>query len=306
MRFPDVSVVLPTHNGKKGLVASVDSVLAQERVDVEVIIVDDNSGTETAAICARLAKCDNRIVVVRNESNLGAAESRNVGVELARADVVAFMDDDDYWYPEKLSRQLCELNNDERVGLVGCGRYQRFTDDDVGYVSIPRKEEFSYEELLIENWLGGTSSVIVRKVAFLEVGGFRKQFPAREEYDLWLRISRYWKVRVVRALLMEYRHALGRERISSDVQRYVRGSELLNELHVDSIQALSNTLRRRRMAAQYQFIAAQAIKVNSRWLSFKYSLRAFVLSPSIRSASGAVIAPFGYRAAVRIRSWISG
>lgn len=104
-----VSVILPTFNRADQLVAAARSVLQQSFGDLELIIVDDGSTDDIAAVAAGLA--DGRVVYVRREENGGASAARNVGLAEAKGRFIAFQDSDDLWLPEKLGRQVALLNS---------------------------------------------------------------------------------------------------------------------------------------------------------------------------------------------------
>ena len=118
---PRVSVVIPTHNRAEWLPRAVASVLAQTWTDFELLIVDDHSTDETPALIARFA--DRRIRSFRHERNMGQSKALNTGIEHARGEYVAFLDDDDEWLPGKLAAQVALLDAaPPEVGLVYCWR----------------------------------------------------------------------------------------------------------------------------------------------------------------------------------------
>ena len=118
-RPPRVSVVIPTHNRAEWLPRAVGSVLAQTWTDFELLIVDDHSTDETPAAIARFA--DARIRSFRHERNFGQSKALNTGIEHARGEYVAFLDDDDAWLPAKLAAQVALLDAaPPGVGLVYC------------------------------------------------------------------------------------------------------------------------------------------------------------------------------------------
>ena len=101
---PTVSVVIPTHNRRELLLRTIHSVLAQEALDFEVVVVDDGS-TDGTAEAIRVLN-DPRVRVLRNERPVGVAAARNMGAEAATGSWIALLDDDDLWSPEKLRQQL--------------------------------------------------------------------------------------------------------------------------------------------------------------------------------------------------------
>jgi len=104
MNLGRVSVVVPTRNRSRLLAMTLRSVLCQQNVELEVIVVDEGSTDDTAAMLSRLA--DSRVRVLRHETPYGLSTARNRGAGAAGGDWLAFIDDDDLWAPDKLAQQL--------------------------------------------------------------------------------------------------------------------------------------------------------------------------------------------------------
>ncbi|MFC6974687.1 glycosyltransferase family 2 protein [Halomicroarcula sp. GCM10025709] len=105
---PRVSVVVPTYNRADTVGRAVESALAQTVTDIEVVVVDDGSTDDTAAVVTGID--DERVRYLAHERNRGRSAARNTGIEAARGEYVAFLDSDDRWLPGKLDRQLAELS----------------------------------------------------------------------------------------------------------------------------------------------------------------------------------------------------
>lgn len=184
---PDVSVVVPTHNRVALLRRALASVLAQEGVALEVIVVDDASSDATQAELAGIG--DARVRVLRHETNLGLSRSRNDGIAIARGDWVAFLDDDDLWAPTKLRRQLESVAGDGDAVLSWTGV--------VVFDERGRVERFDHaspadaleRRLCADNALGGPSGVMARTSALRQAGGFDEALTALQDWDLWLRLA---------------------------------------------------------------------------------------------------------------------
>jgi glycosyltransferase involved in cell wall biosynthesis len=159
---PTVSVVMPTHNRAALLGRAIRSVLAQTHTNWELIIVDDASRDNTAAVVAGFA--DARITYVRNEVALGPAGARNTGIAAAAAtDYLSFLDDDDEWLPRKLELQL-ELFRTGAPDLVavGCGRID--VDEKTTAVRLPDYRGHVFEHLLARRARGyGAQLIMVRR-----------------------------------------------------------------------------------------------------------------------------------------------
>src|SRR5262249_46275201 len=114
--MPKVSVVMPVYNGERFLRESLESVFAQTFQDFEMLCVDDGSTDRSASI---LQQYGPRIRVVRQE-NAGQSAARNAGVALAQGRYIAFLDQDDLWYPSKLMSQVAAIEANPHAVLVHC------------------------------------------------------------------------------------------------------------------------------------------------------------------------------------------
>ncbi len=183
-----VSVIMPVRNGAGVIGRAIDSVQAQ-RVPLELIVINDASADDTDGIVRAYRDgwrdlADKRLVYIENRENLGAAASRNLGVSLAEAPWVAFLDADDWWTEDKLERQLKLL---EREGRVLCSTARELMDaggNSLGRV-IHVRETVSYHDLLFGNSIN-CSSVVVRTDV---MRAFPMEYEdSHEDYIAWLRI----------------------------------------------------------------------------------------------------------------------
>lgn len=205
---PLVSVIIPTYNRKNTLKRSIDSVLAQTYRNFEIILVDDCSTDGTMEyVEAEYGKVSEvNIVYVRNDSNLGAGASRNVGASYASGDYIAFHDSDDVWYPDKLEKQMREFAHcNDKVGAV----YSLFLaagSEPYIYppkeVELPLKSGYVFYTLLL-NSLVGMITLVMKKSVFMEVGGFNEQLNSLEDYELTIRIARDYAIMLVDEVLAE-------------------------------------------------------------------------------------------------------
>jgi glycosyltransferase involved in cell wall biosynthesis len=204
--MPAVSVVITCYNYGRFLPEAVDSALGQTHGDLEVIVVDDGSTDETPELVARW-RDEPRFRHVRQE-NAGQAAAKNHGARLARSPLVAYLDADDRWHPEKLARQVPRFGRAE-VGVVYC---LSLLMDQAGrtWHPPPRKPRRAPRAgqvtaaLLFENFVPFSSSVI-RRDLLQRVGGFDENLAMAIDWDLWLRISRHCAFDWVDAYLVDYR-----------------------------------------------------------------------------------------------------
>lgn len=198
------SVVIPAYNCAGFLAEAIDSALAQTLVPHEVIVVDDGSTDDTPSVLASYA---HRIKTVR-QANAGVSATRNHGASLATGDLVAFLDADDAWYPEKLRKQAQLFASDGTIGLVHCGMDEV---DDAGRLLQRRLDGLAgwvLEEMLLFRRavvLGAGSTAMLPRELFQELGGFDERLSTSADWDLCYRVARRHSIGFVPESLVKYR-----------------------------------------------------------------------------------------------------
>ena len=207
--MPEVSVVVAAYNQAAWLDEAICGVRAQTFEDWELLVVDDGSTDDTPAVVARHGD-DRRIRYVAQERQERSA-ARNRGIAETSAPLVAFLDADDCWRPEKLARQVERLAAEPDAGV--CYTAARFIDADGRPLPLrkpPRAIAGRVFDCLLAANVIILSSVVVRRTALARAGGFAL-LPAYgcEDWDLWLRLARDGPVTVVDEELTLYRHHAG-------------------------------------------------------------------------------------------------
>ncbi len=184
---PAVSVVIPTHNRLHFLKRSLGTVLAQRDVTLEVVVVDDGGKDDTLGFVGGIG--DERIRLIRHEVPKGVAAARNSGLLEARAEWVAFLDDDDLWAPDKLAAQLEAASRHGTAGWVCTGSVN--VDEDLVVLAVtPPASETDLPNLLAFNHIpGGASGTVVRAELARSVGGFDTNLSNLADWDMWIRLS---------------------------------------------------------------------------------------------------------------------
>jgi glycosyltransferase involved in cell wall biosynthesis len=205
--IPRVSVVIPTRNRQALLLRTLATVLAQEGVEIAVVVVDEASSDGTPEALASLA--DGRVSVVRHDVAQGVAAARNAGLREVRTEWVAFVDDDDVWAPDKLAAQLAALA--ARPGSDWSCSGAVVVDASlniVGAEAVPAQAGL-VERLLSYNAIpGGGSSVLARTETVRELGGFDPQLSVVADWDLWIRLAQRSPLAAANRPLVGYlRHA---------------------------------------------------------------------------------------------------
>jgi glycosyltransferase involved in cell wall biosynthesis len=187
---PLVSVIIPTHNRGWIVREAIDSVLAQDFTDFELIVVDDGSTDNTQDILDFYKK---QIVVVR-QKNKGVSAARNKGIVTAAGRWIAFLDSDDLWMPKKLSTQVDFFRSHPEASV--CQTEEIWIRNGVRVNPKRRHQKYSgmIFERSLELCLVSPSAVMIDRGLFDIVGLFDENLPTCEDYDLWLRISSRYPV----------------------------------------------------------------------------------------------------------------
>jgi glycosyltransferase involved in cell wall biosynthesis len=184
---PEASVVIPTRNRWQLLrTHALASALAQEDVELEVIVVDDGSSDETREELEKIV--DSRLRVIRHEMNRGVSAARNSGIAEARGEWLAFLDDDDLWSPRKMRAHI------DAVDGAGWGYASVIVvdGDSRPLYALPLPEPARLSESLATGNVvpGGPSNVIVRASLVRQIGGFDESLRHHtEDWDLWIRLA---------------------------------------------------------------------------------------------------------------------
>lgn len=208
---PLVSVVIPAYNCAQYVAQAVESVLRQSigAPQIETIVLDDGSSDETPAVVRRFGDAV-RLVQLNHG---GVARARNTGIEMARAELVAFLDADDYWLPKRLERALelfaadphIQVNTEYFVETAGemstTPYYQSRGLRCLFELSAPSQLDFALEDNFIN------SMVIAPRSALIDAGGFNPRLRYGEDWDLWLRLLKAgYAARLVREPSAVYRY----------------------------------------------------------------------------------------------------
>ncbi|HEY3254085.1 MAG TPA: glycosyltransferase [Polyangiaceae bacterium] len=223
--LPLVSVLVPSFNGARWLREALDSILAQSYRNLEVILLDDASSDETPELAASYG---DRIRYVRQPKNLGIYDNVNVGIELARGELIATYHADDIYLPTIVEQQVAHLEAHPEVGAVFCadifvdaeGReYGRMTFPPELPAGVPLDYPTVLNALLrYKNRFLVCPTAMVRKSVHRDVGVYdQARYRNTGDLEMWLRIAKRYPITVLGEYLMKYRHFHG-----NSSQRYHR------------------------------------------------------------------------------------
>ena len=185
--MPKISIIMGTYNGSTTISNAIESILNQSFQDLELIICDDNSSDNTVDVINEYKKNDNRIVLIRNESNCGLAVSLNKCIHASKADIIGRMDDDDIAHFDRLEKQIKYMETHPEFSIIGTSI--NYFDEN----GIWGELKYSGERSLIEIYRGISfvhPTVIMNKNALNAVGNYTVSSQTRrgQDYDLWCKL----------------------------------------------------------------------------------------------------------------------
>jgi glycosyltransferase involved in cell wall biosynthesis len=207
---PRVSFVVPCYNYGRFVAQAVDSLLSQTFEAIEVIVIDDASSDDTAAVLDRYAD-ESRVRVVRHTTNAGHIRTYNEGLALARGEFVGILSADDYCQePDAVARQVALFDAHQGLGLVFSAYVFVDQQGAVGWVQRPSPADYvrggleEFESLLHENYVPA-SGTLARRRCHDELGVYDSRLPHSADWDLWLRIAARYDVAYIATPLYAYR-----------------------------------------------------------------------------------------------------
>jgi len=250
--MPEVSVVVPTYNRASVLPRCLNSITNQTFKNFEIIVVDDCSTDNTKQVTQEYD--EERLEYIRHNKNKGGAVARNTGIEAASGQYTAFLDSDDEWLPKKLEKQMEVFNNgSDQVGAVYTGHY--IIDSNSRRQGRPPTARGDiYEKQLMYDQVNPTSTVVVKKCCFEDAGKFDPDLPARQDYDLWIRLSEEYDFDYVPEPLAKI-HEYNDDRISTQYRSRMKANKIMLDRVADRIENYGLLRKRKIMAKQYEAVA---------------------------------------------------
>jgi glycosyltransferase involved in cell wall biosynthesis len=212
---PRISVILPVFNGRRFLPGAVRSVLAQTLPPCELIVVDDGSTDGSLEELDHLPPAPFPVRVLR-QANAGQSAARNAAAREATGEYLAFLDQDDAWYPRHLEELVAPLAADPAVGWAYCDFDEMDVDGNLVTRAFLREQEATHPKRTIYECVAGDlmvlpSASVMRRDAFAQAGGFDEALSGYEDDDLFVRFFRLgWEHVFVDRPLLRFRiHASG-------------------------------------------------------------------------------------------------
>jgi Glycosyltransferases involved in cell wall biogenesis len=201
--FPKITVLIPVYNREKYVAAAIESILTQTFPDFELLVIDDGSTDRSREIIQSYR--DPRLRLVCNERNLGIPKTRNRGIQLARGEYLAFLDSDDWAYPERLAKQVTFL--DSHPDYAGVSTWIGWMDEEARSLRRFGRKPVSPDEIAAQRLfrLGITNSASMARTAVLRNYGHQESYPLSSDFDLWSRIAATHKLATLPEVLVRCR-----------------------------------------------------------------------------------------------------
>jgi glycosyltransferase involved in cell wall biosynthesis len=273
IKNPIVSVIIPTYNRAHLIVRAIRSVLNQTYQDFEIIVIDDGSTDNTEEIIRGFK--DKKVKYIKKyKENKGSSIARNIGIKVARGKYIAFLDSDDEWLPEKLDKQIKVLQSESpEVGVVYSNLcYMDENGKSMNKLRNPKKEGYIYEDLFGKNYVGTDSTLLIRKECFHRVGLFDDLLNTQQDWDMWIRIAKYYRFALIKVPLVKYR--LHSNQISRNLELKIITANRILVKYKDELKK-----RRGVHSKHYFYIGLRFCRIGKTKEGRKYLLKAISLYP---------------------------
>jgi len=199
-----VSAIITAYNSERFISDAIASVMAQTRPIDEFVVIDDGSIDDTAQV---VSSCFEKGIRYIWQSNRGASIARNRGIQETTGEYIAFLDADDIWLEDKTKRQMDFLLSHPDIALVSGAEWWWDVTRNKCHLEVrsPKKSGAIRREILISNYIGNPSMVIMRRSVLKEVGLFDPCFHWGEDWELWIRIASHHKVAILPEPVIVYR-----------------------------------------------------------------------------------------------------
>ena len=304
----DISAVITTHQRPVPLRRAVASAICQTYKAIEIIVVSDGRDPETDALMAEMLALDARIRYEVVDPPEGANAARNRGIETARGEWVAFLDDDDEWLPDKLRKQKDAVRSDPEAGIVYTAMRAVYEDEKRSYAyRSPYSGDLS-RRILLRNYVGATSTVLARRASVIECGMFDCRMPARQDYDLWIRLCQITRAAAVTDVCVNYFNERANRQTSRDVSRYVEAFRLIEAKYAALYSGLTVRERREYEYNKCKTLAMKGLRNGNKKEARRYALLALrcgiqcgAPAKALEALAYAAVSFFSFRTVLALR-----
>lgn len=283
MKTIKVSCVLITHNRLKLLERAVESVMKQTYSNIELIVVDDASSDGTQEYGKKLIRSGYKYIYISPEESKGGNYARNCGIRACTGDFIAFLDDDDYWIPEKTEKQVTYFFEHPDVGMVYSGWTVDYGNAVLNYKRIPSKNYCGniVEKQLYISPFTSTITMMVRKDILDQIKGFDENLKYWQEYELVLRIIQVTNVGFVGMALSVANRERNVKRLTSQFDDWNSAVNYINDKHKKLFARLSTENSRKREEYYYKEAAYRVSMCGDFKRMKEYYYKAYMINPKL-------------------------
>ena len=275
-----ISVIIPTYKNRGGLKDSIESVLSQTNVNVEIIVVDDNDPEtewrfQTEKLMKDYSSKDN-IIYIKHIKNSNGAVARNNGIRASHGNYIAFLDDDDIFLPNKLYRQLTFLEKNSQFDAV---YGQIIRSGKIVATNLP-EGDLSKEILLLKSHLQ-TSSLFFTAPSIKNIGGFDENFYRHQDYEMLLRYFQAgYKVGAIQQPVSEFGRNSGENIPTGQKLEFIKKMFFSNfDAYITTLDLQYPGFKKEVYARHYSGVFLNHIKHGYFFKGFKYLIKYTLISP---------------------------
>ena len=294
-----ISIILPTFNRDNLITFSIECVLSQSFIEYELIIVNDCSSDNTENIIRNYCNKDQRIKYIKNTTNLGCASSREIGYKISQGSILVFLDDDDWWPPDKLMKQYNALIRDDYDMIIS--DYQIKQNDDLIYKNMQDFADKFKNEILKRPGPFFQSIMIKKNVLNKMPLVFDKKAVPSEDWDFFIQLSKLnLKIGYVPEPLFTWN--IQHDSQSLNLENEAKALSYIVSKHYDEIKKIHGI---RGLSAHYRRIARLYERMSEDKNITKFYAEAFKINPlSIKNMFYFMMITVGYSRTKSIIIWI--
>lgn len=272
-----VTVIIPTFDRCDYLVSAIDSALNQTINNIDILVIDDNidpqKNNEAKKICS-----EKKVKYIKNYRSKGGCGARNSGALIAETEFIAFLDDDDYWLPEKLEKQLALISKHPYAAGTYCSHYKLIEEQQILAPSKLDTTEINHEQLIKGKCPASTSLILIKRKALIEAGLFDETLPSFQDYDMWLRATMYGPLLPLSERLTVIRHHV-RERVSINIHKRMTGLSLISRKLSLNDKSTTEFNKTKNLFKSYAY--TENAKISKKYFkTLYYQIKSIISSPN--------------------------